>query len=181
MWRVWWWPRMLLIFFRKWQRVWNFKRASVKNPLGGISGQHQQKWIKKCEEKRLLNFFCLLTARGCRSEYYHLWRSPVRAMWRYLLQKGLAYWSLLAQCSFVGLVIPFLLSYHYFILINVGYPLDNLLLKHVAQQVPSLAPWLSVSTFIGILQHRGNKKSILWLVNYPFTIAHVACAHSRCR
>ena len=62
-WHVWWWPRMLLIFFRKWQRVWNFKRASVKNPPGGISGQHQQKWIKKCEEKRLLNLFCLLTAR----------------------------------------------------------------------------------------------------------------------
>ena len=27
----------------------------------------------------------------------------------------------------------------YFILTNVGYPLDNLLLQHVAQQVASLA------------------------------------------
>ena len=106
---------MLLIFFRWWQRVWNFKRASVKNPPGGITGQHQQKWIKKCEEKRLLNLFCLLTARGRCSEYYYLWGSPVRAIWRYLLEKWLALWasccwSLLAQCSFVGLVILFLLS-----------------------------------------------------------------------
>ena len=125
-------------------------------------------------------------------------------MWRYLLQKGPALWarccwSLLAQCRFVGLVIPFLLSYciysaiswaiftqinakvqwnlspilvsgyswvvwinlsflvllilqvqslvswliakwiRYFILTNVGYPLDMSLLKHVARQVPSLA------------------------------------------
>ena len=39
-------------------------------------------------------------------------------MWSYLLQKGLACWSLLAQCSFVGLVIPFLLSYCIYLAIS---------------------------------------------------------------